>query len=86
VQIVDFSGGVVLNEALNENVHLISITQETTKQLPRLYILTRKGDIIHYTLNVKKTSKKNKIEYKLTLRYQFNLFLINPVESWPISF
>lgn len=86
LQLIDFSGGVILDEKLDEDVLSVSITQETTKQLPKIFILTKKGEIIHYTLNVKQTTKRNKIEYRLTQRYQFNLFLINPVDSWPVSF
>lgn len=86
LRLVDFSGGVVLDEQLDRGIVKISVSQETTKQLPKIFALTRKGEVLHYTLNVKKTNKKNKIDYKLTLRHQFDLFMVNPLETWPANF
>lgn len=60
IQLVDFSGGIILDQRLEERIHLVTVSQET-KQLPSLFILTPKGDVVHYQLNNIKTNKRNNI-------------------------
>jgi hypothetical protein len=86
IRLIDFSGGEVMTKNLQEldsDIKFVSISQESSKRLPKVFILTEKYDIVFYTLKVTRTTARNKLNYDMISRYEFNLMLINPIESWP---
>lgn len=89
IKLVDFSGGEVMSQTLKElesDIKFIAISQESSRRLPKVFILTEKYDILFYTLKVTRTTARNKINYEMVSRYEFNLLLINPIETWPENF
>jgi hypothetical protein len=86
MQLADFSGGVVMTKELDVDIKFFSISQESNKRLPKVFVMTEKNDIIFYSLRVKRTTARNKLTYLMEAKYEFNLMQINPIETWPQNF
>ena len=49
-------------------------------------MLTEESDILFYALTVNRTTARNKLSFDMKLRFEFNLFMINPIKQFPQSF
>lgn len=75
-----------MTEELESDIKFFSISQESVKRLPKVFVMTENNDIIFYNLKVNRTTAKNKLSYEMIARYEYNLMQMNPIDTWPENF
>lgn len=86
VKIVDISEGIILSKELDYDPKFVSMTQESSKKLPNVFILTPQHDLLLYSLSIKKTNLNNKVKLEMKLHYEVNIMMMNEISSFPVNF
>jgi len=81
LMIYDLSGALIIEQELPIAARQILITSppKAGKALPKIYILSETADVLMYSLNFKKTTTSNNIEYSMSLKFEFNIWEKNSV-------
>ena len=70
----DLSGVDVVVKELGFNAKQFHLTSEKKQQVPKLFVLSEKDDLVMFQITFTKTSKRNIVEYEFKAKQEFNVW------------